>query len=76
MPHPTMMIYFQPLPDINKNGGKLLRELGVGSREWGFLILIFNNSYNHGIGNLLPWIMKLWIWMKFLDLGLGSVKKK
>jgi hypothetical protein len=36
-------------------------ERGAGSREWGFLILIFKNSDNHGNGDLLPWIMKLWI---------------
>jgi hypothetical protein len=50
-------------------------ERGVGSGEWGFFILMFKNSGNHGEGDLLPWIMKLWIWVKFLDLGLGSVKK-
>jgi hypothetical protein len=36
-------------------------ERGAGSRERGFLILIFKNSDNHGKGDLLPWIMKLWI---------------
>jgi hypothetical protein len=34
---------------------------GAGSGEWGFLILIFENSDNHGEGDLLPWIVKLWI---------------
>jgi hypothetical protein len=42
-------------------GGWLLCECGAGSREQGFLILIFKNSDNHGKGDLLPWIMKLWI---------------
>jgi hypothetical protein len=41
--------------------GKLLRELGVGSGERGILILILKNSDNHGKGDLLLWIMKLWI---------------
>jgi hypothetical protein len=36
-------------------------ERGAGSRERGFLILIFKNSDNHGKGDLLPGIMKLWI---------------
>jgi hypothetical protein len=31
------------------------------SGEWGFLILIFKNSDNHGEGDLLPWIMNIWI---------------
>jgi hypothetical protein len=36
-------------------------ERGAGSGERGFLIFIFKNSDNHGEGDLLPWIMKLWI---------------
>jgi hypothetical protein len=31
------------------------------SGEWGFLILILKNSDNHGEGDLLPWIMNIWI---------------
>jgi hypothetical protein len=34
---------------------------GMGSGERGFLILIFQNFDNHGKGDLLPWIMNLWI---------------
>jgi hypothetical protein len=30
-------------------------------RERGFLILILKNSDNHGEGDLLPWIMNIWI---------------
>jgi hypothetical protein len=41
--------------------GWLLYERGAGSGEQGFLILIFKNSDNHGEGDLLLWIMKLWI---------------
>jgi hypothetical protein len=30
-------------------------ERGAGSEEWGFLILMFKISDNHGEGDLLPW---------------------
>jgi hypothetical protein len=36
-------------------------EQGAGSGEQGFLFLIFKNYDNHGEGDLLPWIIKLWI---------------
>jgi hypothetical protein len=36
-------------------------ECGVWSGERGFLILIFKNFDNHGEGDLLPWIMNIWI---------------
>jgi hypothetical protein len=42
-------------------GGWLLCKRGAGSEEREFLILIFKNSDNHGEGDLLLWIMKLWI---------------
>ena len=41
------------------NEGWLLCERGVGSWEWGFLILILKKYDNDGDGDLLPWIMKL-----------------
>jgi hypothetical protein len=36
-------------------------ERGAWSGEWEFLILIFKNFNNHGEGDLLPWIMNIWI---------------
>jgi hypothetical protein len=51
---------------------KLLCKCGVGSEERGFLILIFWNFDNHGKGDLLPWIMNIWIllnsWRRCLSL--------
>jgi hypothetical protein len=41
--------------------GKLPREPGAGSGERGFIILRFKFFDNHGKGDLLPWIVKLWI---------------
>jgi hypothetical protein len=35
-------------------------ERGAGSGERGFLNLISKFFDNHGEGDLLPWIMKLW----------------
>jgi hypothetical protein len=48
---------------------KILGESYCASVERGFLILIFQNFDNHGGGDLVPWIMKPWI---FKILG-GSV---
>jgi hypothetical protein len=42
-------------------GRKLLYERGAGSGKRGFLIIISQNFDNHGKGDLLLWIMNLWI---------------
>jgi hypothetical protein len=41
--------------------GKVVGESYCASVEWGFIILIFQNSDNHGKKDLLLWIMNLWI---------------
>ena len=52
---------FQHYPILFRDDYCTSMEWGARSRELGFLILILKNSDNHGEGDLLLWIMKLWI---------------